>query len=191
MTATVDTQEIARLRELHAAATAGEWSVKTTPMVIYGSTFDSPSVFSNHDGVTFVCDCGTGTGTAADAAYITAAHNAMPSLLTALEQARAERDAAKEDFARRLTESLARQRRRHEHNMAAAEKTTEDLLEKAREMIAAANAERDAALAELASTRAQLADAQQTIEWLHTVAEPEFDRRDSNFALLDMLGDMD
>lgn len=95
-------QEIARLRELHAASTAGEWEPSHNVDMPKDDNWASDNdkregrgEGPNHVG-TFseVREKAT-----ADAAFIAAAHNAMPALLDELEQARAERDALAAELA--------------------------------------------------------------------------------------------
>lgn len=70
-------QEIARLRELHAAATAGEW-VRTP----YGVETDDEKTISEYGAKIFEYEADD------DADFACAAHNALPALLDELEQAR-------------------------------------------------------------------------------------------------------
>ncbi len=78
---TVDT---ARLRELHAAATAGEWWQRGQQI---------------YSGNVLVCVVPIRDNCAADMDGIAAVHNALPAVLDALEQARAERDALAAELA--------------------------------------------------------------------------------------------
>lgn len=77
------TVDVTRLRELRAAATAGEWWA-TRLNRDYG-------VFVGVAGV--VITTNETENAESNAAYIAAVHNALPAVLDALEQARAERDA--------------------------------------------------------------------------------------------------
>lgn len=88
---TMATVDVTRLRELHAAATAGEWHV--TPL-----SFDYGIFSRAHECIALV-DGAEPYKRGDNAAYIAAVHNALPAVLDALEQAQRERDAAKDALA--------------------------------------------------------------------------------------------
>ena len=131
-------EQLATIRARREAVTPGVWSVRVFPEQIHGSTFDSPSVWS---GETFVCDCGTGTGTAADAAFIAAAPGDVDTLLTLVERLQQLQSGARKDI-----EYL-------QHDGA----TWKGLFEDMRQKCDTARAERDALTAQLAQAQRELA----------------------------------
>lgn len=93
----IDATAVARLREQHAAATAGEWWTDYRDASFYdGEQFVNAVVTTGTDDI---ATSGAEEQCHADAAYIAAAHNALPDVLDALEQAWRERDALTAELA--------------------------------------------------------------------------------------------
>ena len=82
-------EQLAEWQRLFDAATPGKWIVKTDVTTIHGSHFINPGVWGD-DGITFICDCGTGSRVDTDAAFIVAAREAVPALIAEVRRLKTE-----------------------------------------------------------------------------------------------------
>lgn len=113
-------QEIARLRELHAAVAPGKWYLNS-----HGNAIKR--------GNETIIGSGSGDDYEAVLACVLEEHDALPSLLDALEQARAERDALAVELAQVRVQANAAWQEEHaaritlEERLKAAEQTAQAL----------------------------------------------------------------